>query len=35
VPFRLFTPDEEKLLSKNYKSIKKQIDDAFRPPKKK
>ena len=35
VPFRLFTPDEEKLLSKNYKSIKKQIDDTFRPPKKK
>lgn len=35
VPFRVFTKEEEKTLSKNYKSIKKQIDDAFRPPKKK
>ena len=35
VPFRVFTKEEEKTLSKNYKSIKKQVDDAFRPPKKK
>ena len=35
VPFRVLTKDEEKLLSKNYKSIKRQVDDAFRPPKKK
>jgi hypothetical protein len=30
VPFRLFTPEEEKTLSKNYGSIKKQVDAAFR-----
>ena len=30
VPFRLFTKDEEKKLSKNYSSIKKQVDEAFR-----
>lgn len=35
VPFRVFTKEEEKTLSKNYKSIKKQIDETFRPPKKK
>jgi hypothetical protein len=35
VPFRVFTKEEEKTLSKNYKSIKKQVDEAFRPPKKK
>jgi hypothetical protein len=35
VPFRLFTAEEEKTLSKNYGSIKKQIDNAFKPPKKK
>ena len=35
VPFRILTKDEEKLLSKNFKSIKKQVDDAFKPPKKK
>lgn len=34
VPFKIFTKDEEKLLSKNYKSIKKQIDEAFKPKKK-
>ena len=34
VPFKVFTKDEEKLLSKNYKSIKKQIDEAFKPKKK-
>lgn len=35
VPFRVLTKDEEKLLSKNFKSIKKQVDETFRPPKKK
>jgi len=30
VPFRILTKDEEKLLSKNYKSISKQVKDAFR-----
>jgi hypothetical protein len=35
VPFRILTKDEEKTLSKNYKSIKKQVDAAFKPPKKK
>lgn len=30
VPFRVLTRDEEKLLSKNYKSIRKQVEDAFR-----
>jgi hypothetical protein len=30
VPFRLFTAEEEKTLSKNYGDIKKQIDNAFR-----
>ena len=34
VPFRIFTKDEEKKLNKNYKSIKKQVDEAFRPKKK-
>ena len=33
VPFRIFTSDEEKLLSKNYKSIEKQVKDAFKPKK--
>ncbi|HXI30839.1 MAG TPA: hypothetical protein VNG89_20520 [Vicinamibacterales bacterium] len=33
VPFRILTKDEEKLLSKNFKSIKKQVDAAFRPKK--
>ena len=33
VPFRILTSDEEKLLSKNYKSISKQVKDAFRKPK--
>jgi hypothetical protein len=33
VPFRLLTADEEKMLDRNYKDIKKQIDDAFRPKK--
>jgi hypothetical protein len=30
VPFRILTPDEEKLLSKNYKSIKQQVEDTFK-----
>jgi len=34
VPFRILTADEEKLLSKNYKSIDKQVKDAFKPKKK-
>ena len=34
VPFRILTSDEEKLLSKNYKSIVKQVKDAFNPKKK-
>ena len=34
VPFRILTKDEEKLLNKNYKSIKKQVEDAFKPKKK-
>ena len=33
VPFRILTEDEEKLLSKNYKDISKQVKDAFRPKK--
>lgn len=33
VPFRILTKDEEKLLSKNYKSIKKQVQEAFKPKK--
>ena len=34
VPFKILTKDEQKLLDKNYKSIKKQVDEAFRPKKK-
>lgn len=34
VPFRILTKDEEKLLSKNFKDIKKQVDEAFTPKKK-
>ena len=34
VPFRILTEQEEKLLSKNYKSISKQVKDAFKPKKK-
>ena len=34
VPFRILTEDEEKLLSKNYKDISKQVKDAFAPKKK-
>ena len=31
VPFRIFTKDEEKLASKNYKDIRKQVQEAFKP----
>lgn len=34
VPFKILTKDEEKLLSKNYKDIKKQVDAVFSPKKK-
>jgi hypothetical protein len=34
VPFRILTKDEEKLLNKNFKSIQKQVEEAFAPPKK-
>ena len=30
VPFRILTADEEKVLSKNYKDISKQVEDAFK-----
>jgi len=30
VPFRLFTKEEERTLNKNYRSIKKQVDETFR-----
>jgi hypothetical protein len=35
VPFRILTKDEEKLADKNYKDIRKQVQEAFKPPKKK
>lgn len=31
VPFRILTKDEEQLLSKNFKDIRKQVQDAFKP----
>ena len=34
VPFRILTSDEEKFFSKNYKSIDKQVKEAFKPKKK-
>ena len=34
VPFRILTKEEEKLMDKNYKSISKQVKDAFAPKKK-
>jgi hypothetical protein len=34
VPFRIFTEAEEKMLSDNYKSISKQVEEAFKPKKK-
>jgi hypothetical protein len=33
VPFRILTKDEEKLLTKNFKNIRKQVQDAFKPKK--
>ena len=30
VPFRILTKDEEKLLSKNYNDIRRQVQDAFK-----
>ena len=30
VPFRIMTQEEERLLSRNYKDIKKQVEDAFK-----
>lgn len=33
VPFKILTEAEEKLLSKNFKDIKKQVDDAFKKKK--
>ena len=33
VPFKILTEEEEKTLSKNYKSIEKQVKDAFTPKK--
>jgi hypothetical protein len=30
VPFRILTEEEERFLSKNYKSIEKQVEDAFK-----
>lgn len=34
VPFRILTEEEEKLLQKNYKDIRKQVQEAFKPKKK-
>jgi len=34
VPFRILTEEEEKFLSKNYKAIDKQVEEAFKPKKK-
>ena len=34
VPFRILTKDEDKFLEKNYKSIEKQVEEAFKPKKK-
>jgi hypothetical protein len=34
VPFRILTKEEDKLLYKNYKDIKKQVEEAFAPKKK-
>jgi hypothetical protein len=33
VPFRILTKDEERLLSRNYKDIRKQVQEAFRKKK--
>ena len=34
VPFRILTKEEEETLRENYKDIRKQVQDAFAPPKK-
>jgi hypothetical protein len=34
VPFRILTKEEEQFLGDNYKSIDKQVEEAFRPKKK-
>ncbi len=34
VPFRILTKEEEQFFSKNYRSIEKQVEDAFKPKKK-
>ena len=34
VPFRILTKEEEQFFSKNYKSIERQVKDAFKPKKK-
>jgi hypothetical protein len=34
VPFRILTKEEEKTLDKNYKDIRKQVQEAFKPKKK-
>ena len=34
VPFRILTQDEERTLSRNFRSIRDQVRDAFAPPKK-
>ena len=34
VPFRILTEEEEQFLSKNYKSIDRQVEEAFKPKKK-
>ena len=33
VPFRIMTEEEEKMVSKNFKDIKKQVQEAFKKPK--
>jgi hypothetical protein len=33
VPFRILTKDEQKLLDKNYKDIRRQVQDAFKKKK--
>ena len=33
VPFRILTKEEEQFFEKNYKSIEKQVEEAFRPKK--
>ena len=34
VPFRILTDEEERFVSKNFKSIEKQVEEAFKPKKK-